>query len=121
MNSSQSSLALLCALLAGTLSAQGAGAPGGGADTPDTQSLKELSIEELMDLDVTIASRSEESLSSIPGAVYVLTGDEIRVILDGGTVDRNGPTAPMLPTAGTSIPKSRRPGAGIGGPATAGA
>jgi iron complex outermembrane receptor protein len=44
----------------------------------DTESLKNLSIEELMDLEVTIASRSEDSLTRVPGAVYVLTGDEIR-------------------------------------------
>ena len=50
-----------------------------------------------------------------------LTGSEIKIILDGGTIDRNGPTAPALPAAGTSIPKSRRPGAGIAGPAAAGA
>jgi iron complex outermembrane receptor protein len=52
----------------------------GGDPSPgvDTEELKELSIEELMDLEVTIASRSEQSLSSVPAAVYVLTGDEIR-------------------------------------------
>lgn len=44
----------------------------------DTESLKSLSIEELMDLEVTIASRSEDKLTNVPGAVYVLTGDEIR-------------------------------------------
>ena len=50
-----------------------------------------------------------------------LTGDEIKIILDGGSIDRNGPTAPALPSAGTSIPKSRKPSAGIGGAAPAGA
>lgn len=70
--------AFLCALLGGAPTAQGASAPAGDPDTPDRQSLKELSIEELMQLDVTIASRSEEDQSHVPGAVYVLTGDEIR-------------------------------------------
>jgi cell division protease FtsH len=50
-----------------------------------------------------------------------LTGDEIKVILDGGNIDRNGPSAPALPSAGTSIPKSRKPNAGLGGAAPAGA
>lgn len=44
----------------------------------DTEELKNMSIEQLMELEVTIASRQEESLSRVPGAVYVLTGDEIR-------------------------------------------
>ncbi len=50
-----------------------------------------------------------------------LTGDEIKIILDGGSIDRNGPTAPALPTTGTSIPKSRKPSSGFGGAAPAGA
>jgi iron complex outermembrane receptor protein len=62
------------ALLARTGAAQGASAP----ETEDTQDLKNLSIEQLMDLEVTIATRSEQTLSQVPGAVYVLTGDEIR-------------------------------------------
>jgi iron complex outermembrane receptor protein len=44
----------------------------------DNFDLTELSLEELMDIEVTIATRSEEPLSSVPAAVYVLTGDEIR-------------------------------------------
>ncbi len=60
----------------------GAGPTTGGITTEpteaDTEELKSLSIEQLMELEVTIASRSEENLSRIPGAVYVLTGDEIR-------------------------------------------
>ncbi|MFT7541258.1 MAG: iron complex outermembrane receptor protein [Gammaproteobacteria bacterium] len=40
--------------------------------------LTELSIEDLLGIEVTIASRSSQSLSEVPGAVYVLTGDEIR-------------------------------------------
>ncbi len=48
--------------------------------TPDDLSdvdLTELSLEELLNMEVTI-SRSTQKLSSVPGAVYVLTGDEIR-------------------------------------------
>lgn len=47
-------------------------------EDPDDTNLTELSLEELMNIEVTIASRTEEKLSDVPAAVYVLTGDEIR-------------------------------------------
>ena len=50
-----------------------------------------------------------------------LSGDEIKTVLDGGVIDRGGPKGPAIPAAGSSIPKAKRPSAGIGGPATAGA
>nr|WP_294849610.1 ATP-dependent zinc metalloprotease FtsH [uncultured Sphingomonas sp.] len=50
-----------------------------------------------------------------------LTGDEIKTLLAGGSIDRQGPTAPTLPAAGSSIPKSKRPKSGLGGAAPAGA
>ncbi|MFT5049167.1 MAG: iron complex outermembrane receptor protein [Chlamydiales bacterium] len=40
--------------------------------------LTELSLEALMDIQVTVATRSSTPMSEIPAAVYVLTGDEIR-------------------------------------------
>jgi len=40
--------------------------------------LTDLSLEELMDIEVTIATRTAERMSDVPAAVYVLTGDEIR-------------------------------------------
>ena len=40
--------------------------------------LTQLSLEELMDLEVTTASRKEEFLFESPAAAYVLTGEEIR-------------------------------------------
>ncbi len=49
-----------------------------------------------------------------------LSGDEIKTILEGSPIDRGGASKPFLPTAGSSIPKSRRPSA-VGGPAPAGA
>ena len=49
-----------------------------------------------------------------------LTGEEIKTLIAGGKIDRTGPTAPLVPTGGTSIPKSRRPTA-IGGAAPVGA
>ena len=48
------------------------------AEFGEDYDLTELSLEELMDIEVTIATREAEPLSSVPAAVYVLTGDEIR-------------------------------------------
>jgi len=50
-----------------------------------------------------------------------LSGDEIKTLLAGGSIDRGGPKGPAIPAAGSSIPKAKRPASGIGGPATAGA
>jgi cell division protease FtsH len=50
-----------------------------------------------------------------------LSGDEIKKVLAGETIDRGGSKGPSLPAAGSSIPKAKRPKAGIGGPAQAGA
>jgi cell division protease FtsH len=49
-----------------------------------------------------------------------LSGDEIKTVLDGGSIDRGGPKGPTIPAAGSSIPKAKRPISGIGGPAAAG-
>jgi len=50
-----------------------------------------------------------------------LSGDEIKSVLDGGTIDRGGVSGPAIPAAGSSIPKAKRPkGGAIGGPAQAG-
>lgn len=64
--------AVLCLATSG---APRAGATGGEADD---QELTDLTLEELMDMEVTIASRKGQKLSDSPGAVYVITGDEIR-------------------------------------------
>jgi len=50
-----------------------------------------------------------------------LSGDEIKTVLDGGSIDRGGSSKPSLPAAGSSIPKAKRPKPGIGGAAPAGA
>jgi cell division protease FtsH len=50
-----------------------------------------------------------------------LSGDEIKTLLDGGKIDRGTSSKPSLPTAGSSIPKAKRPTPGIGGAAPAGA
>ncbi|RST30090.1 ATP-dependent metallopeptidase FtsH/Yme1/Tma family protein [Sphingomonas ginkgonis] len=50
-----------------------------------------------------------------------LSGEEIRTILDGGTIDRGSGHKPVLPAAGSSIPKAKRPSPAFGGAAPAGA
>ena len=57
-------------LLAGLL-------PQSGSD-PREPDLMQLSLEELMQIPVTLASRGSQPLQDTPAAVYVLTGDEIR-------------------------------------------
>ncbi len=51
--------------------------PASGVDE-DTQDLTELSLEQLMNIEVTVASRTKQKLGDVPAAVYVITGDEIR-------------------------------------------
>jgi cell division protease FtsH len=50
-----------------------------------------------------------------------LSGDEIKKVLAGESIDRGAAKGPGIPAAGSSIPKAKRPVAGIGGPAAAGA
>ncbi|HET7708000.1 MAG TPA: ATP-dependent zinc metalloprotease FtsH [Sphingomicrobium sp.] len=69
------------------------------------------------------AHRDElETLAKALLEYETLSGEEIKTLLAGGSIDRGGPTGPTIPTAGSSIPKARRrPQGGVGGPATAGA
>jgi iron complex outermembrane receptor protein len=55
-----------------------AGAQDEDAGAFDEADLADLSLEELLDLEITVASRHKERLRDAPAAVYVLTGDEIR-------------------------------------------
>ena len=51
-----------------------------------------------------------------------LTGEEIKRLLGGGSIDRDSASSkPALPSAGSSVPKSRKPTGGLGGAAPAGA
>ena len=52
-----------------------------------------------------------------------LTGDEAKRAIKGEDIGRENPSskAPGMPASGASIPSTRRPRGGIGGPATAGA
>jgi len=73
-----------------------------------------------------ILTEHEDQLHLIAGALLeyeTLTGEEIKRLIAGETLDRNndGPKAPALPSAGTSIPKTRRPTGPFGNPSPAGA
>jgi cell division protease FtsH len=71
-----------------------------------------------------VLEEHREDLETLAKALLeyeTLSGDEIKTVLDGGTIDRGGASAPGIPAAGSSIPKARRKSKGIGGPAPAGA
>src|SRR5882672_1453383 len=55
---------------------------------PGPQDLKRLSIEQLMQIDVTLAARRPEPIATAPTAISVVTGDDIRRagVIDGRTV-----------------------------------
>jgi len=73
----------------------------------------------------SVLTEFREELETLAKALLeyeTLSGDEIKTLIAGGSIDRGGPTGPAIPTAGSSIPKARRkPQGGVGGPATAGA
>jgi cell division protease FtsH len=72
----------------------------------------------------TVLNENADQLETLAKALLeyeTLSGDEIKKVLAGETIDRGGSKGPSIPTAGSSIPKAKRPAAGIRGPATAGA
>jgi cell division protease FtsH len=72
-----------------------------------------------------LLTENREQLEKLAQALLeyeTLSGDEIKKVVAGETIDRGGTKGPALPSAGSSIPKAKRPKPGaIGGPATAGA
>jgi cell division protease FtsH len=73
----------------------------------------------------TLLTENKEQLEALAQALLeyeTLSGDEIKKVLVGEPIDRGGVKGPAMPTAGSSIPKAKRPKAGsVGGPAAAGA
>jgi cell division protease FtsH len=73
----------------------------------------------------TVLTEHRDELESLATALLeyeTLSGDEINKLLAGEPIDRGGAKGPAIPSAGSSIPKAKRPKGGtIGGPATAGA
>jgi cell division protease FtsH len=72
----------------------------------------------------TVLTEQREKLETLAKALLefeTLSGDEIKKVLEGETIDRGGAKGPSIPAAGSSIPKAKRPKPGaIGGPAPAG-
>ena len=71
-----------------------------------------------------LLNENQEELHTLAKALLeyeTLSGDEIKTLLDGGSIDRGGASTPSIPVAGSSIPKARRKSKGLGGPAPAGA
>jgi cell division protease FtsH len=72
----------------------------------------------------TVLNENADQLETLAKALLeyeTLSGDEIKKVLAGETIDRGGSKGPSIPAAGSSIPKAKRPATGIRGPATAGA
>jgi cell division protease FtsH len=73
----------------------------------------------------SVLTENAEQLESLAKALLeyeTLSGDEIKKVIAGETIDRGGSKGPAIPSAGSSIPKAKRPKPGaIGGPAAAGA
>jgi len=81
-------------------------------------------VDESYDRAKTVLKEHGDQLETLAQALLeyeTLSGDEIKTLMDGGTIDRGGSVKPALPAAGSSIPKARRKPRPIGGPATAGA
>jgi cell division protease FtsH len=82
-------------------------------------------VEEGHDRAKHLLDKHRDELETLAKALLeyeTLSGDEIRTVLDGGSIDRGGVSGPAIPAAGSSIPKAKRPKPGsIGGPAAAGA
>src|SRR5688572_11819637 len=81
-------------------------------------------VEDGYDRAKTVLNEHRDELETLAKALLeyeTLSGDEIKAVLKGETIDRGGPKGPTIPAAGSSIPKAKRPKPGIGGAAPAGA
>jgi cell division protease FtsH len=81
-------------------------------------------VEEGYDRAKSVLGEHSDELETLAQALLeyeTLSGDEIRTILDGGSIDRGGSSKPTIPAAGSSVPKAPRKNAPLGGPAPAGA
>jgi cell division protease FtsH len=81
-------------------------------------------VEQGYDRAKSLLTEHREDLETLAKALLeyeTLSGDEIKAVLKGETIDRGGSSRPNLPSAGSSIPKARRKSQGLGGTAPAGA
>jgi len=81
-------------------------------------------VDEAFEKAKTCLNKNRDQLETLAQALLeyeTLSGDEIKTLIDGGTIDRGGKAGPTIPVAGSSIPKATRKARPLGGPATAGA
>jgi iron complex outermembrane receptor protein len=71
-------LCLLLLALAPGASGQGKGEDAGGAAAADPAAVKRLSLEQLMEIDVTSVSKRAEPLSAAAAAITVITAEDVR-------------------------------------------
>ena len=72
---------------------------------------------------VELLGTHEDQLHTLAKALLeyeTLSGEEIKTVLEGGSIDRGNSARPVVPPAGVGIPKTRKP-TGFGGAAPAGA
>ena len=70
----------------------------------------------------TVLNENRGELETLAQALLeyeTLSGEEIKTLLAGGSIDRGGSTGAPIPAAGSSIPKAGRKSKPIGGPAPA--
>jgi cell division protease FtsH len=81
-------------------------------------------VDESYERATTCLSENRDQLEVLAQALLeyeTLTGDEIKSLMEGGSIDRGGVSGTSIPAAGSSIPKAGRKPRPIGGPAQAGA
>ena len=81
-------------------------------------------VEEGYDRAKVVLDQHRDELETLAQALLeyeTLSGDEIKTILGGGSIDRGSSSKPTIPAAGSSVPKATRKNPPIGGPAPAGA
>jgi cell division protease FtsH len=81
-------------------------------------------VEEGYERAKTVLDEHRDELETLARALLeyeTLSGDEIRTILGGGSIDRGSSSKPTIPAAGSSVPKAPRKSPPLGGPAPAGA
>jgi cell division protease FtsH len=81
-------------------------------------------VEQGYDRAKSLLEKHRDDLETLAKALLeyeTLSGDEIKAVLKGETIDRGGSSRPDIPTAGSSIPRAKRGKQGLGGTAPAGA
>jgi cell division protease FtsH len=79
-------------------------------------------VEQGYDRAKSVLNEHRDELETLAKALLeyeTLSGDEIKTVLEGGSIDRGSTSKPTIPAAGSSIPKAKRPKPGIGGAAPA--